>query len=271
MALLEIKNLHASVGDIQILKGVNLTVNEGEVVALLGPNGHGKSTLLAVIMGNPNYTVTEGEILYKGKDLLAMGVDERARAGLFLAMQNPSEVPGVIISDFIRAALNARRETPIKPIELFRIINKASKEMQMPLDLASRSLNDGFSGGEKKRHEIMQMKLLNPQLAMLDEIDSGLDVDGIKVVANQINEEKSNNRAFLVISHYARLFDLIHPTRAVVMINGRAELQGDISIINRIDQEGYEWIQIEHNISIEREGSAPVVLEVCAVKESSKK
>lgn len=271
MALLEIKNLHASVGDIQILKGVNLTVNEGEVVALLGPNGHGKSTLLAVIMGHPNYTVTQGEILYNGKNLLAMEVDERAKEGLFLAMQNPSEVPGVVISDFLRAAINARRDTPIKPIELFRLINKASKEMQMPLDLASRNLNDGFSGGEKKRHEIMQMKLLNPQLAMLDEIDSGLDVDGIKVVANQINEEKSNKRAFLVISHYARLFDLIHPTRAVVMINGRAELQGDVSIINRIDQEGYEWIQIEHEINIEREGSAPVVLEVCAVKESSKK
>ncbi len=271
MALLEIKNLHASVGDIQILKGVNLTVNEGEVVALLGPNGHGKSTLLAVIMGHPNYTVTQGEILYNGKNLLAMEVDERAKEGLFLAMQNPSEVPGVVISDFLRAAINARRDTPIKPIELFRLINKASKEMQMPLDLASRNLNDGFSGGEKKRHEIMQMKLLNPQLAMLDEIDSGLDVDGIKVVANQINEEKSNKRAFLVISHYARLFDLIHPTRAVVMINGRAELQGDVSIINRIDQEGYEWIQIEHEINIEREGNAPVVLEVCAVKESSKK
>lgn len=270
MALLEIKNLHASVNDIPILKGVNLVVEPGEVVALLGPNGHGKSTLLAVIMGNPNYKVTAGEILYKGEDLLAMSVDERARAGLFLAMQNPSEVPGVIISDFIRAAINARREKPIKPIELFRVLDKASREMQMPLDLANRSLNDGFSGGEKKRHEIMQMKLLNPQFAMLDEIDSGLDVDGIRIVSEQINEEKRNDRTFLVISHYARLYDLIHPTRAIVMINGRIVIEGGTEIIKRIDQEGYEWLQIEHNIKVDREGNDPVVLEVCAVKEGTK-
>lgn len=271
MVLLEIKNLHATVNDIEILRGVNLTITSGEVVALLGPNGHGKSTLLSVIMGHPNYEVTAGEIYYKGENVLEMSVDERARAGLFLAMQNPSEVPGVIISDFIRAAINAKREKPIKPIELFRVLDKASKEMQMPLDLANRSLNEGFSGGEKKRHEIMQMKLLNPELAMLDEIDSGLDVDGIKVVANQINQEKNKDRTFLVISHYARLYDLINPTRAVVMINGRVAIEGGTEVINRIDQEGYEWIQVEHNISIEREDSRPVVLEVCAVNESSKK
>ncbi len=271
MVILEIKNLHARVNDVEILRGVNLTVTSGEVVALLGPNGHGKSTLLSVIMGHPNYTVTAGEIYYKGQDVLSMSVDERARAGLFLAMQNPSEVPGVIISDFIRAAINAKREKPIKPIELFRVLDKASKEMQMPLDLANRSLNEGFSGGEKKRHEIMQMKLLNPELAMLDEIDSGLDVDGIKIVANQINKEKSDDRSFLVISHYARLYELIHPTRAVVMINGRVAIEGGMDVITRIDQEGYEWIQVEHNINIEREDSRPVVLEVCAVNESSKK
>lgn len=270
MALLEIKNLHASVNDIEILKGVDLVINEGEVVALLGPNGHGKSTLLAVIMGHPNYEVTKGEIYYKGQDLLAMSVDERARAGVFLAMQNPSEVPGVMISDFIRAAINARREKPIKPIELFKVLDKAGREMQMPLDLSTRSLNDGFSGGEKKRHEIMQMKLLNPTFAMLDEIDSGLDVDGIKVVSSQINEEKRNDRTFLVISHYARLYDLILPTRAIVMINGRVVIEGDHDIITRIDQEGYEWLQVEHDINIDREENRPVVLEVCAVKEGTK-
>lgn len=271
MALLEIRNLHASVNNIEILKGVSLTIAEGEVVALLGPNGHGKSTLLSVIMGHPNYTVTNGEILFRGENLLEKTVDERARLGVFLAMQNPSEVPGVIISDFIRAAMNARRETPIKPLQLFRSLDKVSKEMQMPLDLANRSLNDGFSGGEKKRHEIMQMKLLKPEFAMLDEIDSGLDVDGIKVVSDQINIEKDSKRTFLVISHYARLFDLIHPTRAVVMVNGRIAIEGGPEVIKRIDQEGYEWIQIEHNISIEREESRPIVLEVCAVNESSKK
>src|SRR5690554_3662795 len=200
MVLIEIKDLHASVNDIEILRGVNLKINRGEVVALLGPNGHGKSTLLQVIMGHPNYKVTKGEILYKGQDVLAMSVDERARAGLFLAMQNPSEVPGVQISDFLRAAINTKREKPIKPIELFRVIDKASKEMQMPHDLVSRNLNEGFSGGEKKRHEILQMKLLKPEFAMLDEIDSGLDVDGIRIVSQQINEEKKD-KTFLVISH----------------------------------------------------------------------
>ncbi|HOA10800.1 MAG: Fe-S cluster assembly ATPase SufC [Bacilli bacterium] len=269
MVLIEIKDLHASVNDIEILRGVNLKINRGEVVALLGPNGHGKSTLLQVIMGHPNYKVTKGEILYKGQDVLAMSVDERARAGLFLAMQNPSEVPGVQISDFLRAAINTKREKPIKPIELFRVIDKASKEMQMPHDLASRNLNEGFSGGEKKRHEILQMKLLKPEFAMLDEIDSGLDVDGIRIVSQQINEEKKD-KTFLVISHYARLYELINPTRAIVMINGRVAIEGGMDVIKRIDQEGYEWIQVEHNINIEREDKRPIVLEICAVNERSK-
>jgi Fe-S cluster assembly ATP-binding protein len=220
-------------------------------------------------MGHPNYKVTKGEILYKGQDVLAMSVDERARAGLFLAMQNPSEVPGVQISDFLRAAINTKREKPIKPIELFRVIDKASKEMQMPHDLASRNLNEGFSGGEKKRHEILQMKLLKPEFAMLDEIDSGLDVDGIRIVSQQINEEKKD-KTFLVISHYARLYELINPTRAIVMINGRVAIEGGMDVIKRIDQEGYEWIQVEHNINIEREDKRPIVLEICAVNERSK-
>lgn len=270
MALLEVRNLHAKVEDIEILKGVNLTINEGEIVALLGPNGHGKSTLLGVIMGNPQYEVTEGEILFKGENVLEMEVSDRARAGLFLAMQNPVEVPGVIISDFMRAALNSTREKPVRPIELFRVIDKASKEMQMPLDLANRSLNEGFSGGEKKRNEILQMKILKPQFAMLDEIDSGLDVDGIRIVSEQLNKEKNSDRAFLVISHYARLYDLINPTRAVVMINGKIALDGGNELIQKIDKQGYEWIQIEHGISVEREGQTRLVLENCAVKETIK-
>jgi Fe-S cluster assembly ATP-binding protein len=166
--------------------------------------------------------------------------------------------------------LTTKRERPIKPIELFRVIDKASKEMQMPYDLASRNLNEGFSGGEKKRHEILQMKLLQPELAMLDEIDSGLDVDGIRIVSQQINEEKKD-KTFLVISHYARLYNLINPSRAVVMINGRVVIEGDMELVKRIDKEGYEWIQIEHNIDIEREDKRPIVLEVCAINERSKK
>lgn len=268
MAKLEIKNLHVKVADKHILNGVDLTVSDGEVVALLGPNGHGKSTLLNAIMGNPNYVVTEGSIHFDGQDVLAMSVDERSRAGLFLGMQAPSEVPGVVNADFIRAALNARTDKPVSPIKLFRLIEKASKEMQMPLDLSNRNLNEGFSGGEKKRNEILQMKLLQPTLAMLDEIDSGLDVDGIKVIADQINNERKAERAFLIISHYARLYDLINPTRAIVMINGQIVVDCDVSVIQRIDSEGYEWLAREKGIKIEKETVKVTTLGSCAVKES---
>ncbi len=270
MHLLEIRGLHAEVEGIKILNGVDLIIDEGEVVALLGPNGHGKSTLLAVIMGNPRYTVTAGEIYFKGQNVLEMEVDERAKAGMFLAMQNPSEIPGVLMSDFIRAAVNATREKPVRPIELFRIIDTASRDMQMPLDLASRHLNEGFSGGEKKRNEILQMKILEPQFAMLDEIDSGLDVDGIRIVSEELNREKTKERAFLVISHYARLYDLINPTRALIMINGKIVMDGGMELVTRIDQEGYEWLQLEHGIVIERVGQKTIALEDCAVKEMIK-
>lgn len=268
MAKLEIKNLHVKVADKFILNGVDLTINDGEVVALLGPNGHGKSTLLNAIMGNPNYIVTEGSILFDGKDVLTMSVDERSRAGLFLGMQAPSEVPGVVNADFIRAALNARSEKPISPIKLFRLIEKASKEMNMPLDLSNRNLNEGFSGGEKKRNEILQMKLLKPEFAMLDEIDSGLDVDGIKIIADQINNEKATGRSFLIISHYARLYDLIHPTRAIVMINGEVVVDQEPSVIQRIDTEGYDWIAREKGIKINKDEVKVTSLGTCAVKES---
>ncbi len=268
MAKLEIKNLHVKVVDKLILNGVDLTISDGEVVALLGPNGHGKSTLLNAIMGNPNYVVTEGTITFDGQNVLEMSVDERSRVGLFLGMQAPSEVPGVVNADFIRAALNARSEKPISPIKLFRLIEKASKEMNMPLDLSNRNLNEGFSGGEKKRNEILQMKLIKPKLAMLDEIDSGLDVDGIKIIADQINNEKASDRSFLIISHYARLYDLINPTRAIVMINGEVVVDEDPAIIQRIDSEGYDFIAKEKGIKIFKEEAKVTSLGTCAVKES---
>jgi len=268
MPKLEIKNLHVKVADKLILNGVDLTINDGEVVALLGPNGHGKSTLLNAIMGNPNYTVTEGTVHFDGQDVLAMSVDQRSRAGLFLGMQSPSEVPGVVNADFIRAAINARSEKPIPPIKLFRLIEKASKEMAMPLDLSNRNLNEGFSGGEKKRNEILQMKLLQPSFAMLDEIDSGLDVDGIKIIADQINKETKSDRAFLIISHYARLYDLINPTRAIVMINGQVVVDGDVSVIQKIDNQGYEWLAHEKGIKIDKKQTKVTSLGTCAIKES---
>ena len=194
MSTLTIKNLHAEVEGKEILKGIDLVVNEGETIALLGPNGHGKSTLLNVIMGHPKYKVTEGSIYFDDKNLLELTTDERAKLGLFLGMQNPSEIPGVINSDFLRAAVNARSEKPISTYQFYKLLDGATKELKMPFDLATRSLNEGFSGGEKKRNEILQLVLLKPKIAMLDEIDSGLDVDAIQIVADVINEQKKEGR-----------------------------------------------------------------------------
>jgi Fe-S cluster assembly ATP-binding protein len=254
MSTLVIKDLWVKVADINILKGVNLTVNEGETIALLGPNGHGKSTLLSAIMGHPKYQVTQGSIEIDGKDVLSMSVDERSKAGLFLGMQHPSEVPGVINSDFLKAAINVRREKPISVIELYRTLENSSKQMKIALDLSHRHLNEGFSGGERKRNEILQMILLKPSIAMLDEIDSGLDVDALQTVANAITKLKQEKSiAFLIISHYARLFEMIPPTRAVVMINGKIAIEGGKEIIAKIDGSGYEWIKKEYGISIEKE------------------
>ena len=251
---LVIKNLHVSVEDKEILKGVNLTINPNETLALLGPNGHGKSTLLAAIMGNPKYKITEGSITLDGEDVLSMSVDERSRKGIFLGMQYPSEVPGVVNSDFLKSAINARREKPIKIYEFYRMMDSASKKMNISLDMAQRFLNEGFSGGEKKRNEILQMLLLKPDLAMLDEIDSGLDVDALVCVSEAIKEmQETTNMSFLVISHYARLYSLIKPTRVAVMINGRVVLEGGVEIIDKIDSQGYEWMKYELGIEVAKE------------------
>ncbi|MCR4880317.1 MAG: Fe-S cluster assembly ATPase SufC [Bacilli bacterium] len=272
MATLKITNLHASVEGKQILKGINLEIHDGELVAVLGPNGHGKSTLLNVIMGHPKYVVTEGSITYGDKDLLSLTTDERSKLGIFLGFQNPVEIPGVSNSDFLRAAVNARSNKPISTYNFYKVLDSATKEVKIPFDFVTRNLNEGFSGGEKKRNEILQLLLLKPGLAMLDEIDSGLDVDAIQVVADVINKEKTNERSFMVISHYARLFDLIHPTRAVVIVNGRVAIDGDKSIVKRIDTEGYEFIKTEYGIEIEKEDQQmnKVSLGTCAVKETIK-
>ena len=272
MSILKISNLHASVEGKEILKGVNLTISEGETVALLGPNGHGKSTLLNVIMGHPKYEVTEGSIYFDDQDVLALPVNERSKLGLFLAMQSPSEIPGVINSDFLKAAVNARREKPITTYNFYKLLDNATKELKMPFDLATRSLNEGFSGGEKKRNEILQLELLQPKIALLDEIDSGLDVDAMQVVADVIRKEQANGRGFLVISHYARLYDLIKPTRAVVMINGRIVVDGGPEVFKRIDQTGYEFIKTELGIEIEKEEQDmnKISIGTCAVKDAIK-
>ncbi|NCA96998.1 MAG: Fe-S cluster assembly ATPase SufC [Bacteroidia bacterium] len=270
MDVLKIVDLHVNVENKEILKGVTLTAHSGETIALLGPNGHGKSTLLQAIMGNPRYTITSGQVLLNDVDLLSLPVDERSKAGLFLGMQYPSEVAGVVNADFLRASINARREKPLSLFQFFRLLNSTYKRMGIPFEMANRSLNEGFSGGEKKRNEILQMILLEPRFAMLDEIDSGLDVDAINIVAKAIKEEQDKGRGFLIVSHYARLYNMIDLTRTIVMVNGRIAVEGGPEIIQKIDTQGYEWIKTELGIDIEKEESpmSSVSIGVCATKEA---
>ena len=272
MATLEIKNLTVSVKEKQILKDLNLTIDSSETIALLGPNGNGKSTLLQTIMGNPNYVVESGEILLDGKDILSLEADERSKLGLFLGMQNPSEVPGVNNVDFLKASLNAHREKPISLFEFYRLLDNAYKETHIPFEMSNRNLNEGFSGGEKKKHEILQMLLINTKFAMLDEIDSGLDVDAIQVVASVIKkEQEENHRGFLIVSHYARLYDLINVDRAVVLVNGKVVTEGGRELIKKIDTEGYEWLRHELGIEFEKdETMSTVSIGTCATKEALK-
>lgn len=249
MKTLEIRNLHVEVEGKEILKGVDLTVNENEVHALMGPNGNGKSTLLAAIMGNPKYTVTEGSIMYDGKNLLEMPVNERSVAGVFLAMQYPQEIPGVTNSDFLRAALNVRREQPISLFKFIKEMESTIKDLEMKEDLAHRFLNEGFSGGEKKRNEIVQMEMLKPSLSMLDEIDSGLDVDALHIVANALNKmKKESNMSMIVVSHYERFYQLIKPEFTHVLVNGKIVVEGGAELAEKIDAEGYDWIYQKYNV-----------------------
>ncbi len=267
MKQLKIENLHVEIEGKKILNNVSLVINEGEIHALLGPNGNGKSTLLSAIMGHPKYKVTQGSITLNGEDVLSMSVDERSRAGLFLAMQYPQEIPGVTNSDFLRAAMNARRETPIPLFSFIKEMEKSVQELEMKPDLAHRFLNEGFSGGEKKRNEMVQMKMLKPMFAMLDEIDSGLDVDALKIVAKTIVEaQKETNLGMLIVSHYERFYQLVQPTHVHVLINGEVVIEGGNDLIKKIDEEGYEWIYKQFNIQpiVEEEKPAVFSLGNCA-------
>lgn len=263
---LAIKNLHVEVEGQEILKGVNLKINKGDNLALLGPNGHGKSTLFMAIMGHPKYKITKGSISFNNKDLKKLTVDERSRLGLFLGFQNPSEVPGVVNSDFLKSVLNARLEKPMSLFTFYKTLENAYKEIDIPFSMANRNLNEGFSGGEKKRNEILQMSLLNPKVAMLDEIDSGLDVDAINIVAKMINKKHQEGTSLIVISHYARLFNLIKPNRAAIMVNGKIVLDGKPDLIKRIDKEGYEWLKTELGIDINKTTMSKTSIGVCATK-----
>ena len=244
---LEIKDLHVSIDDKEILKGVNLTINTGEIHAVMGPNGTGKSTLSAAIMGHPAFTVTKGEVLLDGVNVLELDVDERAKAGLFLAMQYPSEISGVTNSDFLRSAINASREEGDE-INLMQFIKKLDKNMEyleMDQDMAQRYLNEGFSGGEKKRNEILQLMMLEPKFAILDEIDSGLDIDALKVVSKGINEMRGDDFGSLIITHYQRLLNYITPDFVHVMYNGKIVKTGGPELAHRLENEGYEWVKEE--------------------------
>ena len=268
MSKLIVKDLHVNVDDINILKGLNLEINDGEVHALIGPNGHGKSTLLSAIMGHPRYNVTKGSIIFDDKDVLSMSVDERSKAGLFLAMQYPLEISGVSNMDFLKSAINAHLEKPVSLYKFIKDFENCSKEVGFNIDMASRHLNEGFSGGEKKRNEILQMKLLKPSLSLIDEIDSGLDVDGLEMVANAINSMLDGKFSCLIISHYSKLYKMIKPTHVHIIIDGRVITSGDSSLIERVDKEGYKWLEKEFGVNINKETTKRVMLGTCNVKES---
>ena len=244
---LEIKDLHVSIEDKEILKGVNLTINTGEIHAIMGPNGTGKSTLSSAIMGHPSYEVTQGEVLLDGVNILELDVDERAKAGLFLAMQYPSEITGVTNADFMRSAINAKREEG-QEINLMQFIKKLDKQMDfldIDKDMAQRYLNEGFSGGEKKRNEILQLMMLEPKFAILDEIDSGLDIDALKVVSRGVNAMRGENFGSLIITHYQRLLNYITPDKVHVMYGGKVVKSGGPELAKRLEEEGYEWVKEE--------------------------
>ena len=269
MSTLKIKDLHVAVKGKEILKGLNLEFSTNETVALLGPNGNGKSTLLQTIMGNPNYEVISGSIYYDDKDVLKLPTDERSKLGIFLGMQYPSEVPGVNNSDFLKSALNSHKEKPVSLFQFYKLLDNAYKEMHIPFEMSTRNLNEGFSGGEKKKNEILQMLVLNPDLVLLDEIDSGLDVDAIQIVANVIKKEQAN-RGFVIVSHYAKLYDLINIDRVHILIDGKLAKTGDKSLIKKIDNEGYEWLKAE-GIEFQKEDKmSSVSIGTCATKEALK-
>jgi len=244
--ILEIRNLHAGVEGKQILKGIDLTLNEGEVHAVMGPNGSGKSTLAAVLAGREGYDITEGEVLYQGRDLLDMDPEERAREGVFLAFQYPIEIPGVNSTYFLKSALNEIRkhhgESELDAMEFLSLVKEKMKLLELNEDLLRRSVNEGFSGGEKKRNEIFQMAVLEPKLAVLDETDSGLDIDALKIVSHGVNKLRRDDNAQLVITHYQRLLNYIVPDFVHVLVDGKIVRTGDKNLAIELEERGYDWI-----------------------------
>lgn len=250
--LLEVRNLHAAVDNKEILRGVDLTINEGEVHAIMGPNGSGKSTLSGVLAGNPAYTVTEGEARLHGVDLLALPPEDRSHEGLFLSFQYPVEIPGVSMVNFMRAAVNAKRkyfnEPALSASEFLKMMRQKRAIVELDNKLASRSVNEGFSGGEKKRNEIFQMAVLEPRLAILDETDSGLDIDALRIVAGGVNKLKTDKNATIVITHYQRLLDYIRPDFVHILYKGRIVKTGGPELALELEEKGYDWIKEENDL-----------------------
>src|SRR5678815_1180016 len=245
--VLEIRNLHAAVDGNPILKGINLTIKKGEIHAIMGPNGSGKSTLAKVLAGHPAYGVTEGEVLYEGKNLMEMSTDERAREGVFMAFQYPIEVPGVSNAQFLRLAYNEKRkhlgEEELDPLEFKDYLKERAKVVEMDASFMTRSVNEGFSGGEKKRNEILQMAVLEPKLSVLDETDSGLDIDALRVVAGGVNQLRTSDNAIIVVTHYQRLLNYIVPDYVHVLAHGRIAREGGKELAFELESKGYDWIK----------------------------
>jgi len=245
--MLEIKNLYAGIDGNEILKGINLTVKQGEIHAIMGPNGSGKSTLAKVLAGHPAYQVTQGEVLYEGKNLLDLSPDERAREGIFMAFQYPIEVPGVSNAQFLRLAYNEKRkhlgEEELDPLEFKDLLKERAKVVEMDASFMNRSVNEGFSGGEKKKNEILQMAVLEPKLAVLDETDSGLDIDALRIVAGGVNQLHNPENAVILVTHYQRLLDYIVPQFVHVLANGRIAKEGGKELALELEQKGYDWLK----------------------------
>jgi Fe-S cluster assembly ATP-binding protein len=243
--MLKIENLHAQIDGNEILKGLSLEVGKGEIHAIMGPNGSGKSTLSNVLMGHPRYEVTEGSVTFEGQDMLELEPDERARLGMFLAFQYPSEVPGVSVANFMRTAVNSVREKELPPMEMYKLLQEKMRIMQMDPRFAERYLNEGFSGGEKKRNEILQMLMLDPRLAIMDETDSGLDIDALQVVARGVNELRGPGFSAVIITHYQRILRYIEPDHVHVMLDGLIVTSGGKELAEELEDKGYDWVRQE--------------------------